>query len=715
MFAAPHLSTPAERKQLNLLTTEQLTLADTIDQGGLPDRGAIVGWKAALANAARAAGPPLLFGLRLWASVCLALYVAFWLELDNAYWAGTSAALVCQPHLGASLRKGWFRLIGTFVGAAAIVQLTAWFPQNRVGFLAGLALWGAASALVATLLRNFAAYAAALAGYTAVIIANDQLGATGGVNGEAFTLAIRRVSEIWIGIVCAGVVLAGTDFGDAPRRLAVFFADLSAEIARQFASTLTLPKQALPGMQTIRRDLTRRVIALDPVIDEAIGESSELHYRSPVLQAAVDGLFAALAAWRMVAARLARLPDKRARQEAGAVLRELPRELWSVPAEGEPTRWLAEPVRLRQLCDASARALVALPVGTPSLKLLADKSSAVLSGISDALDGLALLVADPTRRRSHRRHARLFVPDWLPAFVNAGRAFAVIATVEIFWIITQWPSGALAITFTAVVVILLAPTADESYTRAMSFMVGTGLSAVCAAIVLFAALPKVETFAGFSIVLGLYLVPVGALMAQPWQKVMFTGMTANFVPLLAPANQMSYDTVQFYNSAMAIVAGCWAAALSFRLLPPPSPALRTRRLLALALRDLHRLATRSERSPVDWEGRMYSRLAAMPDAAEPLQRAQLVAALSVGIEIIDLRRMSPRLGFEGELHSALSALAEGRGDIAGARLAAFDQRLASIPDSDPRISLAMGARGQILAIRDALVEHRAYFDAGAPG
>src|SRR5580692_1981940 len=41
----------------------------------------------ALANVVRAAGPPLLFGLRLWASVCLALYVAFWLQLDNPYWA----------------------------------------------------------------------------------------------------------------------------------------------------------------------------------------------------------------------------------------------------------------------------------------------------------------------------------------------------------------------------------------------------------------------------------------------------------------------------------------------------------------------------------------------------------------------------------------------------------------------------------------------------
>jgi hypothetical protein len=30
-------------------------------------------------------GPPLLFGLRLWASVSLALYVAFWLELDEPF------------------------------------------------------------------------------------------------------------------------------------------------------------------------------------------------------------------------------------------------------------------------------------------------------------------------------------------------------------------------------------------------------------------------------------------------------------------------------------------------------------------------------------------------------------------------------------------------------------------------------------------------------
>jgi uncharacterized membrane protein YccC len=276
-------------------------------------------------HAAGVAGPPLLFGLRLWASVCLALYVAFWLELDAAYWAGTSAAIVCQPHLGASLRKGWFRMIGTLVGGVAIVVLTACFPQDRAAFLVGLALWGAACTFVATLLRNFAAYAAALAGYTAAIIASDQLGATGGPNGDAFMLAITRISEIWIGMVCAGIVLAATDFGAAPRRLAARFAALSAEVANRFASTLALAaslssdtqsiRRELIQQQPIRRELNRQAIALDSVIDEAIGESSRLRYRSPVLQSALDGVLAALSAWRTVAARLWRLPEAAARQE----------------------------------------------------------------------------------------------------------------------------------------------------------------------------------------------------------------------------------------------------------------------------------------------------------------------------------------------------------------------------------------------------------------
>src|SRR6266436_8842497 len=311
-----------------------------------------------LTNAFKAAGPPMLFGLRLWASVCLALYVAFSLELDNAFWAGTSAAIVCQPHLGASLRKGWYRMIGTVVGAVAIVVLTAFFPQDRAAFLIALALWGAGCALVATLLRNFAAYAAALAGYTAAIIASDQLGAVGGPNGQAFMLAVFRASEICIGIVCAGVVLAGTDLGGARRRVATLFAAISAEIAGRFTGILALAGPDLPDTQPVRRELVRRVTALDPIIDEALGESSQLRYHSPVLQRAVDGLLAALAGWRTVAVHLVRVPHYQARQEANAVLQAVPPGLRSASVQGELARWIDDPVGLRLICEAAVRRLI---------------------------------------------------------------------------------------------------------------------------------------------------------------------------------------------------------------------------------------------------------------------------------------------------------------------------------------------------------------------
>jgi len=303
------------------------------------------------------------------------------------------------------------------------------------------------------------------------------------------------------------------------------------------------------------------------------------------------------------------------------------------------------------------------------------------------------------------------VPDWLPSLVNAGRAFVVIGAAELLWIATEWPNGAGAITFAAIGVILLAPRADQAYAAAMSFTVGTVLAAAVAAIIAFAVLPNTETFAAFSIAIGLVLIPAGALMAWPWQPVVFSAMAANFVPVLQPANPMSYDTVQFYNSASAIVAGLCAAALSYRLIPPLSPAFRARRLLALTLRDLRRLAAGPiPRTSEDWEGRMYGRLSALPDKAEPLQRSEMLAALSVGTEIIQLRRIARRMDLGSELDAAVEALRRGDIALATAHLERLDDALAA------RLgAAALRARGSILAMTEVLTQHAAYFEAGAPG
>jgi uncharacterized membrane protein YccC len=177
---------------------------------------------------------------------------------------------------------------------------------------------------------------------------------------------------------------------------------------------------------------------------------------------------------------------------------------------------------------------------------------------------------------------------------------------------------------------------------------------------------------------------------------------------------MSYDTQQFYNSALAIVAGVGAAALAFRLLPPLPPALRTRRLLAITLRDLRRLTTGSiPRTANDWEGRIYSRLSALPEQAEPLQRAHLLAALSVGTEIIRLRRIARRFDLQVELDAALDAVARGDSSVATENLGRVDRMLAALPSTRPGVRVRLRARGNILAMSEALAQHAAYFDSGA--
>jgi hypothetical protein len=89
---------------------------------------------------------------------------------------------------------------------------------------------------------------------------------------------------------------------------------------------------------------------------------------------------------------------------------------------------------------------------------------------------------------------------------------------------------------------------------------------------------------------------------------------------------------------------------------------------------------------------------------------QLLAALSVGTEIIQLRHACRRFDLGSDLAAALEAFARGSCATVTARLAYLDRALASRFGA-----AALRARGLILAISQALTQHAAYFDAGAPG
>ena len=112
---------------------------------------------------------------------------------------------------------------------------------------------------------------------------------------------------------------------------------------------------------------------------------------------------------------------------------------------------------------------------------------------------------------------------------------------------------------------------------------------------------------------------------------------------------------------------------------------------------------------------MYGRLAAFPDNAEPLQRAQLLAALSVGSEVIQLRRISPSLGIGAELETAIAGVGQGASALARTRLVQLDHDLASRSGAEEwATAAALQARARILVLSEALAQHSAYFDGGGP-
>jgi len=662
---------------------------------------------APLAEWLRDATPAFLFALRLWASVCLTYYVTFALQLSDPTWAVTTAAIVCTPVLGASLRKAFFRMIGTVLGAIGIVILAAFFRQDRIGFLVGLALWCAVSALVATLLRNFAAYAAALSGYTAAILASDVLGPVGTTSGDVTFLAINRAIEICMGILCAGVVLALTDIGHSRRKLAAELASLSTAIMDGFADCFRIASPDVAQFQGLRRDLLRRIIALDPTIDAAIGEASDLRYRSPVLQRAVSGLVETISAWRKAAYEIALTHNPATEREARAVYNELPRDRLSPDASGSAKT----PAELRAACCSAVRSLTRFNAQTPSERLLADSAAQGMLGMARALNGLVGVV-DPPDMIPVRGMARLHVPDWLPPIITALRVLLAVGAISLFWIASAWPNGALAITFCAIIVVLLPLQGDLAYAASMTFLKGCVLGAGVAAVLVFAILPRATTFPTLCLALGLALVPMGFLLARAKNPLFFFAASVNFLPMLSINNTISFDGSQFWNTASAILVGIAVGAVAMLILPPLSPAIRTNRLLALTLADLRRLAKRapSRRREDDWESRIVARFLAMPEQAEPVERAMLVAAMAVGNHIVRIRRVAPRFVPGVAVDTALQALAEGRSGEAAERLKDIDRQLAALPRTRPGSRAVLGLRAGLLVICGQLAWYPSYYD-----
>jgi uncharacterized membrane protein YccC len=661
----------------------------------------IVGYRRGFADVMLGAVPALLFGMRLATAVSLAFFVAFYLELETPSWAGASACVVCQPILGSSLLKGVFRMVGTTIGAVAAVALTAVFPQYRATFLFAMLLWVSTCCFISTLLRNFGAYAALLAGYTLIIIARTSIAAP----DRVFDIAVGRASEICIGIVCGTLVVSLTDLGSSPRRLAASLAQLITATADHLVRVLAEAGSLHTDSPEQRRALIVQTAALDPVIGQAAGESPELLQRQSVLRAAMDGLFRALSGVQITETHLRSLSPVDARRTAQMILERLPAD-WAT-ARHDPT---TAPTALSRTEDISVvRHLLHIGPSDLSTRLAADAAAETAAGLALAANGLRLL-DDPAKARDVRQPFGFFVADWLPALVNALRVFLGVGAAMLYWILTAWPDGLLAVTFTAITIMAFAPMQGSNMTP-LGLGSGALITAVIAAFVKFALLPNHETFLAFSLIISMALVPLGALSTVPILAPCLVPATILFIPLLTPANQITYDTVSYFNSALGILTGCGFGAVALALFPPLPPGVQSQRHVDLSIRDLRRLAIgRHQWTMNQWQRRIYARLISMPENAEPTELAYLVSALSVGVHLIRLQRLSRHRRIDIELSGVLAGLASGDLPELREALHKADREISSVPAALPGAVARLRARSALLAIEESVNRHREFFE-----
>src|SRR5271165_2720151 len=143
-----------------------------------------------------------LYAVKIFAAAMLALYIAMSIGLDRPYWAMTTVYIVSQPLTGSLRSKALFRLIGTVIGAAAMVVLVPNLVDTPELLSVALALWTGQCLYLALLDRTPRSYLFMLAGYTAALIGFPAVTTPDAV----WDIALARVEEIGLGIICTTVI-----------------------------------------------------------------------------------------------------------------------------------------------------------------------------------------------------------------------------------------------------------------------------------------------------------------------------------------------------------------------------------------------------------------------------------------------------------------------------------------------------------------------------
>ncbi|HEY0184259.1 MAG TPA: FUSC family protein [Rhodopila sp.] len=580
-----------------------------------------------------------LFAVKTFAAAMIALYIAMSIGLDRPYWAMATVYIVSQPLTGALRSKAMYRLLGTALGAAATVVLVPNLVNAPELLSAALALWTGLCLYVALLDRTPRSYLFMLAGYTAALIGFPAVTTPDAI----WDIALSRVEEIWLGIICSTVI--GTVV--FPRPLGPM---LSQRILAWVGDAFTWTEQVLSGadikprvdphirlaadavelrmltshlaydtsqFQTATRwvaELQRRMVLLLPLLSSIADRLAALRAANAVTPA-LRSLLADMSVW-------VRAGSPPPRSEADRMRAAIAR----CEAESDPRKGWNEVMRVSVL--RRLRQLVDLRQDMRDLRRHIERGGGPL----------------PTPLTVQTRGQELLHRDHGIALLSGLAAASTILLVCAFWISTGWQSGSGAAALAAASCCLFAAL-DDPTPALKSFLLIAVAGVGAVGIGLFGILPLVHDFEILALVLAAFFIPVGLLVAMPATQPIGTGLGFLTATLLSLQSMYEADFVSYADGGFAALLGVASATIMTALMRSVGAEWSARRLLRANWRDLAaipRSQTPHEYTALaglllDRMGLLVPRLAAV-GSGNDLAAVDALSDLRIGINMADLQR-----------------------------------------------------------------------------
>ena len=417
-------------------------------------------------------------------AVWLALYLAYFLQLDSPYSAATTALIVVHPVRGGLFSKSIWRIFGTLLGAVAAVTLVAAFPQQPVLFLLGVSVWLGIFTFVASLLRHFRAYGAVLAGYTVGLIAFGALDHPGSI----VNLALARVAVATIGVLSAAFV-SMLEHGSVGQ------AGLQRRMAALMGRVASLLRNELRG-QPARGELTPMTLDLagiDEIIEFASVELFEISRRSNALRLGIVELFDAFIAGRHTIRMVRDAPDDHAVAGLGAAAMDAVLTRLIQFADTPEAGARRDLLRAIQAAQDELDTLMQRSTCGAHLMILGQQRELVVQ-LSRAVSSIDVDCDEP-RAKPIRLRTDL---NWHMAFRNGLRAMIAMGLGSVFWIVTAWPFGGAMLEMLAVICGLLA-SSPSAGAASVDFAKGMVLAALLAFMCVFGMLANITGFPLFAL------------------------------------------------------------------------------------------------------------------------------------------------------------------------------------------------------------------------